>query len=280
MIEIGAQHDVRETSRVALGHRFQQVRRDSETLARAAFAGGPTGPVDAGRQPHQVAPGARHLVLRDLPAVAACPATGCSTPSSATCSTPTTRRWAATPAAGARADHPPRAERVRAYRAHVDAAMERLLAGAPPGSAELAVLVELGPPHEEQHQELILMDVLHLFASRRSSRRTAPATSRKAAGAAGLGRAERRLRGDRRDVARFRVRQREARATDAGCGPTGWPAVWSPTANGSPSSRTAATRGPSSGSRTAGRGSARKAGRRRSTGSAATTAGGCSAWAA
>ncbi len=56
----------------------------------------------------------------------------------------------------------PGLERVLAYRAHVDAAMERLLASDPP--AELAELVVLGLAHEEQHQELVLMDVLHLFA--------------------------------------------------------------------------------------------------------------------
>ena len=52
--------------------------------------------------------------------------------------------------------------RVLAYRAHVDAAMERLLSGDPP--SEVVDLVVLGLAHEEQHQELILMDVLHLFA--------------------------------------------------------------------------------------------------------------------
>jgi dimethylhistidine N-methyltransferase len=56
----------------------------------------------------------------------------------------------------------PSLERVLAYRAHVDAAMERLLAGRI--SADAAFLVELGLAHEQQHQELLLMDVLHLFA--------------------------------------------------------------------------------------------------------------------
>jgi dimethylhistidine N-methyltransferase len=56
----------------------------------------------------------------------------------------------------------PGLERVLAYRAHVDAAMERLLASDP--AAEVAELTVLGLAHEEQHQELILMDVLHLFA--------------------------------------------------------------------------------------------------------------------
>jgi dimethylhistidine N-methyltransferase len=55
----------------------------------------------------------------------------------------------------------PSLERVLAYRAHVDAAMGRLLAK---GAGELAGLIDLGLAHEEQHQELILMDILHLFA--------------------------------------------------------------------------------------------------------------------
>ncbi len=56
----------------------------------------------------------------------------------------------------------PGLERVLAYRAHVDAAMARLLASDP--SPEVADLAVLGLAHEEQHQELMLMDVLHLFA--------------------------------------------------------------------------------------------------------------------
>lgn len=49
------------------------------------------------------------------------------------------------------------------YRAHVDAAMARLLAGAPlPAGA--AALVALGLQHEEQHQELLLTDILHALS--------------------------------------------------------------------------------------------------------------------
>ncbi|MES2151182.1 MAG: ergothioneine biosynthesis protein EgtB [Pseudomonadota bacterium] len=52
---------------------------------------------------------------------------------------------------------------VRAYRAQVDGRMARLLA-ARPDDAALAALVALGLQHEQQHQELILTDVLHLLA--------------------------------------------------------------------------------------------------------------------
>ena len=50
---------------------------------------------------------------------------------------------------------------VIAYRRHVDDAMDRLLVK---GAGDFAHLLDLGLAHEEQHQELILMDILHLFA--------------------------------------------------------------------------------------------------------------------
>lgn len=56
----------------------------------------------------------------------------------------------------------PSSAEVLRYRAHVDAAMEGLLRG--PLSAELSDLIVLGLAHEEQHQELILMDILNLFS--------------------------------------------------------------------------------------------------------------------
>lgn len=54
----------------------------------------------------------------------------------------------------------PSLDRVLAYRDHVDAAMEKLLAEA--GDEEWAS-VELGLNHEQQHQELILTDIKHAF---------------------------------------------------------------------------------------------------------------------
>jgi len=54
----------------------------------------------------------------------------------------------------------PSLDRVLAWRDHVDAAMENLLADASP---EERALVELGLNHEQQHQELILTDIKHAF---------------------------------------------------------------------------------------------------------------------
>jgi ergothioneine biosynthesis protein EgtB len=50
---------------------------------------------------------------------------------------------------------------VKAYRAHVDAALADLLPHAP---AEARSLIELGCHHEQQHQELLLTDILHAFS--------------------------------------------------------------------------------------------------------------------
>ena len=56
----------------------------------------------------------------------------------------------------------PSLDDVLAYRAHVDAALERHWQDLPP---EKLVLVELGLNHEQQHQELLLTDILDLFAA-------------------------------------------------------------------------------------------------------------------
>ena len=57
----------------------------------------------------------------------------------------------------------PSADDVRAYRAFVDEALQRLLEQ--PLVPEAAGLVELGINHEQQHQELLLTDILALFAA-------------------------------------------------------------------------------------------------------------------
>src|SRR5262249_26162302 len=54
---------------------------------------------------------------------------------------------------------------VTAFRAHVDAAVERLIASSPDRDlAAVARVLEVGLNHEQQHQELILTDILHAFA--------------------------------------------------------------------------------------------------------------------
>jgi ergothioneine biosynthesis protein EgtB len=59
----------------------------------------------------------------------------------------------------------PAAEEITAYRLHVDGAVERLLATAPtPRMPELLKILEIGMHHEQQHQELILTDILHAFS--------------------------------------------------------------------------------------------------------------------
>ncbi|MDQ2804505.1 MAG: ergothioneine biosynthesis protein EgtB [Pseudomonadota bacterium] len=55
----------------------------------------------------------------------------------------------------------PSAEQIGAYRAHVDRAMAGLFEILPEGAAER---VEFGLQHEQQHQELLLTDILHGFA--------------------------------------------------------------------------------------------------------------------
>ena len=55
----------------------------------------------------------------------------------------------------------PPLEDIVEYRLHVDEAMARLIEER---ASEVAVLTTLGLHHEQQHQELILTDILHAFA--------------------------------------------------------------------------------------------------------------------
>ena len=57
----------------------------------------------------------------------------------------------------------PTVREVMAYREHVDEHVERLLAQQPENE-RLAFLIELGLHHEQQHQELMLMDIKHVLA--------------------------------------------------------------------------------------------------------------------
>jgi ergothioneine biosynthesis protein EgtB len=75
-------------------------------------------------------------------------------------------------AAGPRHERPrrgmvtrPDAAQVADFRAHVDAAVEGLLERASDDElAKLLPILEIGLHHEQQHQELILTDILHAFA--------------------------------------------------------------------------------------------------------------------
>jgi ergothioneine biosynthesis protein EgtB len=55
----------------------------------------------------------------------------------------------------------PGVDEIKAYRRHVTDAMTRLLEG---GIGNLRSIVELGLHHEQQHQELILMDIKHVLS--------------------------------------------------------------------------------------------------------------------
>jgi ergothioneine biosynthesis protein EgtB len=59
----------------------------------------------------------------------------------------------------------PSGEDVAGYRAHVDKAVERLIEGVPATDApRVFEILEIGLHHEQQHQELLLTDILHAFA--------------------------------------------------------------------------------------------------------------------
>ncbi|HEY2756255.1 MAG TPA: ergothioneine biosynthesis protein EgtB [Pseudolabrys sp.] len=59
----------------------------------------------------------------------------------------------------------PNGDDVTAYRAHVDAAVERLIETVDEKDAQRVFsILEIGLHHEQQHQELLLTDILHAFA--------------------------------------------------------------------------------------------------------------------
>jgi ergothioneine biosynthesis protein EgtB len=89
-------------------------------------------------------------------------------------------------AVGARHERPrrglltrPTLAQVLAYRAHVDHAMADLLGARV--ADDVGALVELGLHHEQQHQELLLTDLLHLFAQNPLRPAVRPATDSGAA---------------------------------------------------------------------------------------------------
>src|SRR5215469_5272342 len=59
----------------------------------------------------------------------------------------------------------PDAAEVTRYRAHVEAAVTNLLHDAAPATlGDMVPLIEIGLHHEQQHQELMLTDILHAFS--------------------------------------------------------------------------------------------------------------------
>ena len=144
---------------------------------RAAVGRGPDGPVDARREPDEVAPRAHDVVLRDVrarrhrprralrrgvrlpvqlllrarrPAVRASRAAGCS-----------------------RGPAPPRSA---ATARHVDARVRDLIAdGLDERHDELVVL---GLHHEQQHQELLLMDIKHVLVAAPPAASPTPSAAR------------------------------------------------------------------------------------------------------
>jgi ergothioneine biosynthesis protein EgtB len=59
----------------------------------------------------------------------------------------------------------PDAQEVGAYRAHVDAQVARLIECADSAALEKIIsIIEIGLNHEQQHQELMITDILHAFA--------------------------------------------------------------------------------------------------------------------
>ena len=75
---------------------------------------------------------------------------------------------------------------IHAYRQHVNAAMLHFMASADEASWQAAAgLVELGLHHEEQHQELIQTDILHLLSCNPMLPPYQPASGTRASGLAG-----------------------------------------------------------------------------------------------
>ena len=58
----------------------------------------------------------------------------------------------------------PSLSQILAFREHVNAAMQQLLLNESKLSGEVLALIELGLNHEQQHQELLLTDALHLLS--------------------------------------------------------------------------------------------------------------------
>jgi ergothioneine biosynthesis protein EgtB len=78
----------------------------------------------------------------------------------------------------------PSRDDVLSYRAHVDAGMHELTQRSRSGDSQVAALIELGLNHEQQHQELILTDLLHMLSCNPLEPAYSPWTGTSSAGTA------------------------------------------------------------------------------------------------
>jgi ergothioneine biosynthesis protein EgtB len=188
VIETGAQQEAREVNRTTARHRFEAVRRESEALASRLT------PEDQSIQSMpDVSPTKWHLahttwffetfILTGFDSAYRVfdPAFHYLFNSYYEAEGPRHPR----PQRGLLSR--PSCADVAAYRDHVDAAMVRLIDGvADEAWREAAPLVELGLHHEQQHQELILMDIKHVFSLNPLLPAYQPARRRNSADAAPL----------------------------------------------------------------------------------------------
>ena len=132
----------------------------------------------------------------------------------------------------------PGADEITAYRRHVDAAVVKFFHEAGEDKlAAIAPLVEVGLNHEQQHQELMLTDILHAFAQN-----PIPPAYDPPVALSGLDPRRRRMDRPHRGHPHRRphrrqlpFRQRKARPPRAGRPGASWRATSSPMPNGSPS---------------------------------------------
>ena len=130
-------------------------------LAEPSVGRGPDGPVDARRQPDQVASGAHDLVLRDVRAAAArARLPRRSIRPTSTSSIPITRPSArAIRGRSAACSRGPASTRSWPIARMSTTRWQRCSTA--PADGHATALVELGLHHEQQHQELILTDIKH-----------------------------------------------------------------------------------------------------------------------
>jgi len=161
-----AQHVIEDPARAAALHRFERIRRDSEALAAAL-----TAEDQAIQSMPDVSPTKWHLAhtswfFETFIMSRYDPAYQAFDPAFAYLFNSYYE------AVGPRHPRPergllsrPSVDVIGAYRNHVGAAMARLIEGADAAAwRDIAPLLELGVQHEQQHQELILMDIKHVFS--------------------------------------------------------------------------------------------------------------------